>query len=173
MSFTTYYKCLVTITFVIIGLLFGIKDAYALSGVYIYANNGSYYTAYGPAANWGTINSQGYCGKYGSCSPAYMSYTWSGCGSPVNYALWDNINSAQNGVWNSFVPSTHAGTTAAPYTLTYNGGSSHSFSINQAAYSDQWVGNLNYFDINNTWLDDNTCPYPIATIGFDEIEIIY
>lgn len=156
-----------------IGLAVTASAALALSGVYIYTNNGAYYTAYGPSSYWLTTANQGYCGKYGSCSPAYMSYTWSGCGSSTNYALWDNVDSAQNGTWKVFVPSVNAGTSRAHYTITYNGASQDNRYLNQGAYSDQWIDSHTLYNVSNTWLDDNTCESPIQKIGFDEVQILY
>ncbi|OGF20810.1 hypothetical protein A2316_01745 [Candidatus Falkowbacteria bacterium RIFOXYB2_FULL_38_15] len=154
--------------------LYGAKIAKALSGVYIYANNGGYYRQYGPLAYWYTRNGEGYCGHLSSCSPAYMKYTYTaGCIGSTNSAVWDNIDSPQYGTHKIFVPRVNATTRSAPYLITYNGASSYSRSLNQYAYSDAWITTARLFDIRNTWLSDNTCEAGRYQIGFDEIQILY
>ena len=147
----------------------------ALSGNYTYANHCSYYTAYGPSSYWYKVNSEGYCGHISSsCSPNYMKYTYSaGCSSAVNYAKWDNTNSAQYGTEKIFVPEVHATSTAAPYTISYGGASSYDYTLNQLAYSDVWVTTTRLYDIRLTWLEDNSCEGSSTEIGFDEIRISY
>lgn len=151
------------------------KNAYALSGIYIYANNGSYYAEYGPGAYWHTTSNEGYCGHMSSvCSPAYMKWTYgTECIGTVNEAQWDNIDSAQNGVHKVFIPRVDATSRMAPYTLIYNGASRYAFTINQNAYSDVWVTTGTFYDIRTTWLGDNPCESPTYKIGFDEIQIGY
>lgn len=152
----------------------GINSAHALSGTYNYASSGSYYTEYGPSGYWHTTTSAGYCGHIsGSCSPNSMRWTYNNGCSVSNQAKWDNIDSAQNGIHYVFIPNVNATTTNAPYTMTYNGASSYSWSINQNAYYDAWVPTGTKYDIRNTWLTDATCEGGSTKVGFDEIRILY
>lgn len=152
----------------------GVKSALALSGTYNYASSGSYYTEYGPSQYWHTTTDAGYCGHIsGSCSPNSMRWTYNNGCFPSNQAQWNNIDSAQNGVHYSFVPAVNATTTRAPYTMTYNGASSYTWTINQSAYYDNWIQTGTKYDIRNTWLTDATCEGSSTKIGFDEIRIIY
>lgn len=156
-------------------MFFTVGAQAANAQVYIYANGGGYYTRYGPSQYWWTVNNEGYCYDSGSCNPKNMEYTWSGC-SLSNYAKWDNIDYTSWGVHDVYIPGTNATNTAAPYLLTYNGGSSYNFSINQSVYYDSWVrtdpSDPWWYWINNTWLDDNPCN-GTSKIGFDEIKITY
>ena len=152
----------------------GVKSALALSGTYNYASSGSYYTEYGPSQYWHTTTGAGYCGHIsGSCSPNSMRWTYSNSCSVSNQAEWNNINSAQDGTEKAFVPGVNATTTRAPYTMTYDGASTHTFTINQSAYFDTWILVGTYYDIRNTWLTDATCEGSTTKIGFDEIRITY
>lgn len=172
---------IITVAALVVGvlvLLNGTTTAQALSGTYIYASSGGYYYPYGPTAYWHTVTGAGFCGNISSsCSPNSMVYTNPSCPSSVNYAKWDNIDSAQWATHAVFIPRVHATSGAAPYLLTYNGASSFSFTINQNAYYDAWVqtdpSDPNFYDIRNTWLDDHTCEPSSIQIGFDEIRIIY
>ena len=151
-----------------------VLPAYALSGTYNYASSGSYYSEYGPTSYWHTATNAGYCGHISSsCSPNSMRWTYSNGCSVSNQAQWDNINSAQNGIHKVFIPGTNATTTNAPYTVTYNGASSYSWSINQNNYYDAWVQTGTFYDIRNTWLTDATCEGGSPKVGFDEVRIIY
>lgn len=152
----------------------GVKSALALSGTYNYASSGSYYSEYGPTQYWHTTTGAGYCGHIsGSCSPNSMRWTYNNGCSISNEAEWNNINSAQYGVHYAFVPAVNATTTRAPYVMTYDGASEHSWTINQNAYYDTWIQTGNYYDIRNTWLSDATCEGGSTKIGFDEIRILY
>jgi hypothetical protein len=65
--------------------LFTVGASAVHAQVYVFANNGAYYTAYGPSQYWYNVNNEGYCGNGGgSCSPNNMKYTYSGC-SLTNY----------------------------------------------------------------------------------------
>ena len=159
-------------------LLYETPTAQALSGTYIYVSSGGYYYPHGPTGYWHTVTGEGFCGHISSsCSPNSMVYTTPACPNAVNYAEWDNIDSAQWATHDVFIPRVHATSTIAPYLLTYNGASSFPFTINQNAYYDAWVrtdpADPNWYDIRNTWLDDNTCESSSIQIGFDEIRIIY
>ncbi len=172
------FKTLFMLVVVAVTLLSGVSVALALSGTYVYANGGSYYTRYGPSGNWYTTSNEGFCGHISSdCSPNNMEYTYPSCPSSVNYAQWDNIDAAQWATHDVFIPRVNATTGAAPYTLTYNGASAYHFTINQNAYYDQWVrtdpSDPWWYDIRNTWLDDSTCEGGSPKIGFDEIRINY
>ncbi|RJR14685.1 hypothetical protein C4579_04690 [Candidatus Microgenomates bacterium] len=146
----------------------------AHAAVSIYANDGGYYTAYGPGQYWYQVNNEGYCYDSGSCSPTTMKYTYSGC-SLSNYAKWDN-GVGPNG-WathDTYIPGTNAVNTAAPYLLSYNTASQYHFSINQNSYYDAWVrtdpSDPWWYKIGNVWLDDNPCN-GTSKIGFDEMKI--
>jgi hypothetical protein len=152
----------------------GVKSAHALSGTYNYASSGSYYYEYGPSGYWHTTTNAGYCGHIsGSCSPNSMRWTYNNGCSVSNQAEWINITSAQNGTEKVFIPGSSATTTRAPYTMTYNGANTHTFTINQNAYYDTWILAGTYYDIRNTWLSDATCEGSSTQVGFDEIRIMY
>lgn len=152
----------------------GVKSAHALAGTYNYASSGSYYTEYGPSGYWHTTTDAGYCGHIsGTCSPNSMRWTYNNGCFVSNQAKWDNVDSAQNGTEKAFVPGINATTARAPYTMTYNGASTHTFTINQNAYYDTWILAGTFYDIRNTWLSDATCEGSSTKIGFDEIRIMY
>jgi hypothetical protein len=65
-----------------------------VSGDIVYSNGGNYWHQYGPSQYWYYVSGQGWCGKYSTCTPAYMQYTWAG-NTLSNYAKWDNIDYAQ------------------------------------------------------------------------------
>jgi hypothetical protein len=166
------------VTFLMALTLFatGVGSAYALSGVYIYANDGSYFTAYGTASYWHTTSSRGYCGSpaFSSCSPYNMRWTYSNGSMQDNTAKWDNIDGVQDSDVYVYVPSVNATTTRAPYTISYNGASSYNFSINQNIYYNQFVYATRKYYVSNIWLGDNTGESAGSTlVGFDEIELIY
>jgi hypothetical protein len=152
-----------------------VHSASALSGTYNYASSGSYYTEYGPSGYWHTATGAGYCGHISSsCSPNSMRWTYTNGCFLSNQAQWDNIDSAQNGVHKVFIPGVNATTTNAPYTVTYNGGSSYNWTINQNNYYDAWVQTGTLYDIRNTWLSDATCEGAGSKkVGFDEVRIVY
>lgn len=52
-------KTLLAVVAVAVLLLGVAKVALALSGTYVYANGGSYYTRYGPSERWNTTNGVG------------------------------------------------------------------------------------------------------------------
>lgn len=153
-----------------------IHTALALSGYYVYANDGSYFTAYGPSGYWYFTNNVGHCGSpsFSSCSPYNMRWTYTNGTFSSNYAKWDNIDSAQNSSITVYIPNVNATTTRAPYTVTYNGASGYSFNINQNIYYNQWVSVTTLYDIRNIWLDDNSGETPGSTkVGFDEVRLLY
>lgn len=155
-------------------LIASIQGAMALTGTYIYANDGSYFSTYGTPGYWHITNSQGFCGQYGSCSPYSARWTYTNGTYQDNSAKWDNIDSAQNGSLAIFIPDVNATTTSAPYLATYNGASSYPFRLNQNIYYDQWVPITTLYDIRNVWLGDNTGESAGSTqVGFDEVRIIY
>lgn len=160
-----------TIIFTMVAI---VPNAFAgLAGIYIYANGGNYYRHYGPSQYWKTTTNEGYCGHLSSCSPNYMEYTYPSCPSAKNYAVWDNIDSAQYGIHKIFVPRVNATSNVAPYSVTYNGASQYNIRLNQYQYSDQWIQTGKFWDIRNTWLTDATCESSSKKIGFDEIQIGY
>ncbi|MBF6613398.1 MAG: hypothetical protein IVW55_09760 [Chloroflexi bacterium] len=154
----------------------GIHTAMALSGYYRYANDGSYFTAYGPSSYWHITNNVGWCGSSNdsSCSPYNMRWTYTNGTYTANYAKWDNIDSAQYATLSVYIPNVNATTTNAPYLATYNGASSYSFYINQNIYYNQWITGPYLYDIRNVYLDDNTGESPGSTkVGFDEVRLLY
>jgi hypothetical protein len=168
----TFRHCFILACLLFAVSLIGIRAAYALAGVYIYANNGSYYTQYGPSAYWYTKTNEGYCGHISSsCSPTYMKYTYTNGCTVSNYAKWDNLDSYQYGTEKIFIPRVNATTRRAPYLITYNSASSYTFTLNQYSYSDVWVSISRLYDIRNTWLEDDTCESSTYRIGFDEVQI--
>lgn len=160
---------------VLVGLFVGVNFALALSGTYNYASSGSYYFEYGPSQYWHTTINAGYCGNISpSCSPNSMRWTYTNGCSVSNQVQWNNIDSAQNGIHKVFIPAANATTGRAPYAISYNGGSTYSWTINQNAYYNAWVQTGTFYDIRNTWLTDATCEGNVFTkVGFDEIRIIY
>ena len=102
-----------------------------------------------------------------------MRWTYNNGCSVSNQAKWDNIDSAQNGTEKVFIPDTNATTIKAPYTMTYDGSSTHTFKINQNAYYDAWILAGTFYDIRNTWLSDATCEGSSTKVAFDEIRILY
>lgn len=147
----------------------------AHAAVSIYAQDGAYYTAYGPSQYWYSVSNEGYCYDSGTCSPTTMKYTWSGCGDPVNYAVW--YNGAGPSGWathDAYIPGTNATNPGAPYLLGYNSGSQYHFTINQNSYYDAWVrtdpSDPWWYNIGNVWLDDNPCN-GTSKIGFDEQKV--
>ena len=172
----------------VVGLL-GAQGVFAYNERTIVCSGGSYFDRYGPSQYWWEHGSIGWCNapsgnnwcENGQCahnSPynsvsRSMWKTYSGC-SLSNYARWNMGNIAQWSYWYTFVPSNYATTTAAPYSITYNGGSTYNFTINQNAYYNRWISlptTSNYYLVMNTWLDDDTCESPSTQIGFDETEI--
>ena len=171
----------------VIGLL-GAKGVFAFNERTIICSGGSYFDKYGPSQycyehsgyGWCNKTSPGWCenGKCSDQSPyngvsRSMWKTYSGC-SLSNYARWNMGNIAQWSYWYTFVPNGYSTTTAAPFSITYNGGSTYNFTINQNAYNNRWISlptTSNYYQVMNTWLDDDTCESPSTQIGFDETEI--
>ena len=153
----------------------GVNFALALSGTYNYASSGSYYYEYGPSQYWHTTTNAGYCGHISTvCSPNSMRWTYSNGSTVSNEAIWDNIDSAQNGVHKVFIPGSDATTARAPYMIGYNTASEYSWTINQNAYYDTWIQTGTFYSINSTWLSDAT--YETAgskKVGFDEVRIVY
>lgn len=147
-----------------------------LSGVYIYANGGRYYTRYGPSYGWFQRNNEGYCGHLSVCAPAYMEWTYgTECIGQVNYAVWTNlVSDTQNGTHKVFVPRVNATTARATYLINYNIASSRTAIVDQSAYSDVWLQTARLYGIRKTWLSDSTCEgTPPRKVGFDEIQIAY
>lgn len=157
------------------------RAAATIAGVYNFANNGSYYTEYGPSAYWWTTWYEGYCGHITSCpssAPSYMKYTYESQ-NVSNYALWSHFGyDSGYGTHYVFIPRINATTRQSDYQVVYSGGSTYSFSIDQLAYSDVFVrtGSTPLYAIGGTWLYDT--PWGWGTpagkkVGFDEIRIIY
>lgn len=154
------------------------RAAATIAGVYNFANNGNYYTQYGPSAYWWTTLNEGYCGHIGSCVPAYMKYTYESQ-NLSNYALWSHFGyDSGYGTHYVFIPRINATTRQSFYQVVYNGGSTYSFSIDQLSYSDVFVqtSSTRFYAMGGTWLYDT--PWGWGTpagkkVGFDEIRIIY
>lgn len=187
----TLSKILFALALVAIVGLAGTRGALAYNERTIICTGGNYFDRYGPSEYWWEHGSMGWCNapadydwcENGQCahnSPynqvtRSMWKTYSGC-SLSNYARWNMGNIAQWSYWYAFIPSNYATTTRAPYTVTYNGGSSYSFEINQNNFYNYWVSfptGENRYQIMNTWLDDDTCESPSTQIGFDETEICH
>lgn len=146
----------------------------ALSGVYIYANGGGYYSWYGPTAYRYFAENQGYCYFAGWCSPKNMEWTTSTISTAVNWARWDNINtSGQNGTLKVYTPCVHAGTTRARYQIVYQSGSYTTRDVNQAPLCNTWTQIAYLRDIELVELTDATGETTTTEVGFDEIQIIY
>lgn len=144
----------------------------AKADVSIYANNGDYYSEYGPSQYWHTTSNEGYCGHIGSCSPAYMKWTYGG--DPMsNYAIWDNPDN--NWMWadhDVFVPRVNATTVRAPYCIMWGGANEYNFTVDQNSYYDSWVrGAPAQYDLRSTDLSDVTYENFTRRVGFDEIKI--
>lgn len=169
-----------------IGLL-GAKGALAYNERSIVCSGGGYFDKYGPSQYWTEFSNYGWCHnsnnwcENGQCSnqspyttpPFSMWRTYSGC-SLSNYARWNMGNIAQWSYWYGFIPSNHASATG-PYQITYNGGSSYNFTINQNNYYNRWVSlptTQNYYQVMNTWLNDNPCQGTYE-LGFDDTEICH
>ena len=145
-------------------------------GVYIFANNGSYYTQYGPSNWWWTTNEEGYCStRIASwCNPKYMRYTYESQ-NVSNYARWTSPYSGW-GTHKVFIPRVNATTRWASYDINYNGGSDQNFTLDQLIYSDVWVPTYTLYNIGSTWLYDTMWGFQSPTgkkVGFDEIQIVY
>lgn len=152
------------------------RAAALIAGVYNFSNNGNYYTEYGPAAYWWTVWNEGFCGRYGSCPPPYMKYTYESS-NLSNYARWQHFGYESGaGTHYVFIPRINATTRQASYQIVYNGGSTYSFSIDQLAWSDVFVktSSTPFYAMGATWLYDTTWGTPAGKkIGFDEVRIIY
>lgn len=151
----------------------------ASAQVFIYANNGSSYTRWGPTAYWYQTNNEGYCGHITTASPCtnsslyHLQWTYSGS-SLSNYAMWDNYDMDQSyASHQAFIPRVNGTTRRAPYSISYNGVSSYSFNIDQWSWSDQWITGASgtWLGINNTLLTDVTNEGAAYQIAFDEIKI--
>jgi hypothetical protein len=155
-------------------MVLGAEASPVRAGVSIYANNGNYYTEYGPSQYWWTANNEGFCGRYGTCSPTYMRWTYGCSGQASNYGYWDNIdNNWMYAYHDVFIPRVNATSKFAPYTLGYGGGSSLTFRIDQSAYYDAWVRGVQegIYDLRITTLSDATQEACAKKVGFDEIKI--
>ena len=166
---------------------FGTDKAFAYNERTIACSGGAYFDRFGPSQYWTEYSNYGWChnsnnwnenGQYSNQSPYNTApfsiwRTMSGC-TLSNYARWNLGNISQWSYWYAFIPSNHA-TAVSPYSITYNGGGTYSFTINQNNYSNKWVSpptTQNFYQIMNTWLDDDPC-YGTNEIGFDEIEICH
>ena len=164
----------------------GASSALAYGDASIYCTGGGYFDRFGPSQYWWEHGSYGWCHnpsnwcENGQCSnqspynqaPYSMWKTYSGS-SLSNYARWNMGNAGGYWYWYAFIPSNYATTTRAPYTITYAGGSSYSFTINQNNFYNYWVAPptySNFEQIMNTWLDDVTYESPSRQIGFDEVQ---
>lgn len=154
----------------------------------IVSTGGNYFDRYGPSEYWWEHSNYGWAhnsnnweenGLYSNQSPFTsvpfsMWKTYSGC-SISNNARWNMQNIDQWSYWYAFIPSNYATSRYAPYLVTYDGGSSYNFEINQNSAYNRWMSfptGENRHTIMNTWLDDDSCESsPYNQIGFDEIEI--
>lgn len=142
-----------------------------VTGTIVYSNGGNYWHQYGPSQYWWYVYGQGWCGKYSTCTPGYMQWTWAGS-TKSNYARWDNIDYAQTGTLDAFVPIVNATSTRAPYYVHANGTTYGPYLLNQFNYNDQWIYIVALYNIQWVELDDNTGETN-KQIGFDEIYIAY
>jgi len=159
-------------------LILGAAAAPVSAGVYVYASDGRYFRAEGPAQYWHYDYNEGYCGKFGKwCSPA--SFRWTYSMDPLhstNYAVW-KIEPAQQYFSRAyaFIPCKDA-TALAFYGIGYAGASVYKSRINQLSFCNQWVqlnsgalyliGSVDLSD-NNEWFGASG-RYRVA---FDEIKI--
>lgn len=164
-----------------------VKGALAYNERTIVCSGGSYFDRYGPSEYWWEASNYGWChnpnnwnenGQKSNESPyngVPYSMWWTYSGSTLsNYSRWNMGNIGQWSYWYAFIPSNHATTTAGPYLITYNGGSSYNFTINQNNYYNRWISlptTSNYYQIMNTYLDDNTYESPSTQVGSDDTEI--
>lgn len=166
-----------------------VSSALAYGDASIYCTGGGYFDKFGPSQYWTEFTSMGWCNapagnnwcENGQCaqnSPyntvtRSMWRTYSGS-QQSNYARWNMGNDGGWYYWFAFIPSNYATTSRAPYTITYAGGSSYNFTVNQNAYSNIWVTpgsrTENFNQIMNTWLSDATSESPSQQIGFDEVQ---
>lgn len=181
-------KILLTLA-VAVGLgLFVTKGVLAYNERSIVCTGGSYFDRYGPSEYWWEKSNYGWCHNSNNWdenglksnespfngAPFSMWRTYSGC-SISNNARWNMGNIAQWSYWYAFIPSNYATSQYAPYLVTYNGGSSYDFTINQNSAYNRWMSfptTTNRYQIMNTWLDDDSCESsPYNQIGFDETQI--
>ncbi|KEO83916.1 N-acetylmuramoyl-L-alanine amidase [Tumebacillus flagellatus] len=124
------------------------------------------FTLYGSSQYWHPVTGYGLHNE--------INYT-NGNGSVIyNYAIWKpTIPTAGNYEVKVFIPSNYAGTTAAKYEIHYNGGTVTK-TVNQSAYSNQWVslGTYNFAVGTGGYvkLGDNTGD--TNTVAFDTIRFM-
>jgi len=116
----------------------------ALAQVWIHANGGQYFTQYGNAANFFFINNDGYCiNGRGPCDPSlwYLQWTYNHAGCGVEeYAIYTMASVQQfNGNTYAWLDQSTGTMYGADYSVTYNGVSTYSVTVNQNAYSEMWA----------------------------------
>lgn len=184
-----FSKILIALAVVAVMGFTGVSSALAYGDASIYCTGGGYFDKFGPSQYWTEFSSMGWCNapsgnnwcENGQCSynspyngvSQSMWRTYSGS-QQSNYARWNMGNDGGYWYWFAFIPSNHATTSRAPYTITYAGGSQYNFTVNQNAYSNIWVTpgsrTENFTQIMNTWLSDATSESPSQQIGFDEVQ---
>ena len=128
--------------------------------VYIHANGGAYFTAFGNLANFFYINNDGYCvSGRGPCDSSlwYLQWTWnhSGCGYEeyARYTMAAELNFYAD-TYGWFDEST-GNMTGADYSVVYNDISTYAATVNQNAYNDQWgTIALDIFKVKYVWETD-------------------
>jgi hypothetical protein len=152
-----------------------------LSGTYIFANGGNYYSeAYFSA--WNTTWNAGYCGHIKPCAgnpPTSMrwSYETDYLSQFHSAATWTHPYTSQYAQHFVFVPSVNATSRSAYYVLSLIDGTSRVFTINQMLYYDAFVSTGVYRGVISTQVGDGMPGSIRATpgrkVGVDEIRIIY
>lgn len=152
-----------------------------LSGTYIFANGGGYYSeAYFSA--WNTTWNVGYCGHIKACTgnpPTSMrwSYETDYLSKFHSSATWSHPYTSQYAQHFVFIPSVNATSRTAYYALNLIDGTTKGFIINQMLYYDVFVSTGVYRGIISTQVGDAMPGGIRATagrkVGVDEIRIVY
>lgn len=157
--------------------LFGARPTLAV-GTVMLANGGKHFSVYGPATYWHFDWGRGFCGTISPCAgppPTYVHWTYASQSvSGQNGAYWKNPYA----VWypsyaSAFIPARNA-TATIDYTLTYGGVSRHVKTVDQMAYSNQWVrlNGSGLYSITQVHLGDQTWWGTASDrVAFDEIKI--
>jgi hypothetical protein len=154
----------------------------AQAQTYVFCNDGSYFTPYGPGYWWYFKPNQGWCGVYGFSVTPTLRFTYSTPYYPAtNYAKWEWHNTGYDlfayGHYYAWIDSSLGSRTSnAPYLMTYNTASGYDRDISQTLVSENWLRLTNnaLWKPRNVWLDDPTGECSgCRTITFDEIKIEY
>ena len=148
-----------------------------LSGTYVFANDGNYFSYGGTSAYWHIASGQGYCGQYATwCSPYNMRWTYTNGSSQDNWGQWNLFgSSSQTGTAYNFIPRVNTTTRSALYELFYGiGATALGCTTNQNNYYDQWVYCGSTDSILYMYLSDATGESAGSTrVGFDEVKVVY